>query len=142
MKKAILAIATIAILTVGNSFAQKGYRSNGHDGPGHESPVYSSARVDNAREEYSINKLDNIVKLSRKQENEIKKIENYYDKAAANSRRIQTLQSLKRLEEQKQEDILKVLTPNQRQKLFAYQRADKFDNRDRFGNNDKYNRRG
>ena len=137
MKKAILAIATIAILTVGNSFAQKGYRSNGHDGP-----VYSSARVDNAREEFSINKLDNIVKLSRKQENEIKKIENYYDKAVANSRRIQTLQSLKRLEEQKQEDILKVLTPNQRQKLFAYQRADKFDNRDRFGNNDKYNRRG
>ena len=136
MKKSILAIATIAILTVGNSFAQKGYQSKGHDGP-----VFSNARVDNSREELSINKLDNIVKLSRKQENEIKKIENYYDKVAANSRRIQTLQSMKRLEQQKQEDILKVLTSNQRQKLIAYQRADKFDNNDRFDNN-KYNRRG
>jgi len=135
MKKAILAIATIAILTVGNSFAQKGYQSKGHSGP-----AISNQRVDNKVEEYNINKLDNIVKLSRKQENEIKKIENYYDKVAANSRRIQTLQSLKRLEEQKQEDILKVLTPNQRQKLIAYQRADKFDGRDRFDN--KYNRRG
>ena len=136
MKKAILAIATIAILTVGNSFAQKGYSSKGHDGP-----VYSNGRGDNSREELSINKLDNIVKLSLKQENEIKKIENYYDKVAANSRRIQTLQSMKRLEQQKQEDILKVLTSNQRQKLIAYQRADKFDNNDRFDNN-KYNRRG
>ena len=136
MKKSILAIATIAILTVGNSFAQKGYQSKGHDGP-----VYSNARVDNSREEFNINKLDNIVKLSRKQENEIKKIENYYDRVAANSRQVQTLQSLKRLEEQKQQDILKVLTPNQRQKLIAYQRADKFDSRGRFDNNNKYNNR-
>ena len=136
MKKSILAIATIAILTVGNSFAQKGYQSKGNDGP-----VYSNARVDNSREEFNINKLDNIVKLSRKQENEIKKIENYYDRVAANSRQVQTLQSLKRLEEQKQQDILKVLTPNQRQKLMAYQRADKFDNRGRFDNSSKYNNR-
>ena len=136
MKKSILAIATIAILTVGNSFAQKGYQSKGHDGP-----VYSNTRVDNSREELNINKLDNIVKLSRKQENEIKKIENYYDRVAANSRQVQTLQSLKRLEEQKQQDILKVLTPNQRQKLMAYQRADKFDSRGRFDNNNKYNNR-
>jgi len=136
MKKSILAIATIAILTAGNSFAQKGYQSKGHDGP-----VYSNARVDNSREELNINKLNNIVKLSRKQENEIKKIENYYDRVAANSRQVQTLQSLKRLEEQKQNDILKVLTPNQRKKLMAYQRADKFDSRGRFDNSSKYNNR-
>ena len=137
MKKSILAIATIAILTVGNSFAQKGYQSKGHDGP-----VYSNTRVDNSREELNINKLDNIVKLSRKQENEIKKIENYYDRVAASSRNVQTLQSLKRLEEQKQQDILKVLTPNQRQRLIVYERADKFDNRDRFNNNKYKNRKG
>ena len=137
MKKAILAIATIAILTVGNSFAQKGYQSKGHDGA-----VYSNTRIDNSREEYNINQLDNIVKLSRKQENEIKKIENYYDRVAASSRNGQTLQSLKRLEEQKQQDIFKVLTPNQRQKLMAFQRSGKFDNRGRFDNNKYNNRKG
>ena len=136
MKKAIFTIAALAILTIGNSFAQKGYQSNGHRGP-----AISNARFDNSKEDYNIDKLDNIVKLSRKQENEIKKIENYYDRVAASSRNVQTLQSLKRLEEQKQQDIFKVLTPNQREKLMAYQRSDRFDNRGRFNNNNKYNNR-
>lgn len=136
MKKAIFAIAAIAILTVGNSFAQKGYQSKGHDGPGHDSPVYSNSRVDNLVEEYNINQLDKIVKLSRKQENEIKKIENYYDRVASNNRRPQSIQNARRSEMQKQQDILNVLTPNQRQKLMAFQRADKFDN------HNKYNRKG
>ncbi|WP_221394026.1 hypothetical protein [Dyadobacter sp. NIV53] len=136
MKKAIFAIAALAILTVGNTFAQKGYQSKGHN-----VPAISNARTDNSVEEYNIGKLDNIVKLSRKQENEIKKIENYYDRVASGSRNVQTLQSLKRLEEQKQTDILKVLTPNQRQKLIAYQRTDKFDDRGRFANNSRYNNR-
>ena len=131
MKKTILAIATLAILTVGNSFAQKGFPSKGHNGPG-----VSSERYDNRIEEYNINKLDKIVGLSRKQENKIKKIENAYDKMANRGRGAQSWQGQKRLEEQKQREIFSVLTPNQRQKLMAYQHADKFDNRGRF------NRRG
>ena len=131
MKKTILAIATLAILTVGNSFAQKGFLSKGHNGPG-----VSSERYDNRIEEYNINKLDKIVGLSRKQENKIKKIENAYDKMASRGRGAQSWQGQKRLEEQKQREIFSVLTPNQRQKLMAYQHADKFDNRGRF------NRRG
>jgi Spy/CpxP family protein refolding chaperone len=123
MKKTILAIATIVTLTIGNSFAQR-YE--------HRVPAAKSARVDNAYEEMKINKLDEIVKLSRKQENQIKKIENKYDRLASPNRRYHTYQGMKRLEEEKQREILSVLTPVQRQRLFAYQH--RYETR--------YNRRG
>jgi len=137
MKKTILAIAALAIFTVGNSFAQ--YPSSNK---GHNAPQVKAYRTDNAFEEYNINQLDNIVGLTRKQENQIKKIDNAYDRMAGSGRRPQTLQSLKRLEEQKQSEIFSVLTPSQRQKLVAYQHADKFNNRGRYDNNGKFNRRG
>ncbi|MCF2492059.1 hypothetical protein [Dyadobacter chenhuakuii] len=123
MKKTILAIATIITLTIGNSFAQR-YR--------HEVPAVNNSRGDNALEEYQINKLDQIVKLTRKQENKIKKIENHYDELMSN-RRYSSFQNAKRLEKAKQKDILEVLTPAQRQRLFAYQNS---------YNNGRYNRRG
>lgn len=123
MKKTILAIATIVTLTIGNSFAQR-YR--------HEVPAVNNSRGDNALEEYQINKLDQIVKLTRKQENKIKKIENHYDELMSN-RRYSSFQNVKRLEKAKQKDILEVLTPVQRQRLFAYQNS---------YNNGRYNRRG
>ena len=131
MKKTIIAIATLAILTIGNGFAQKGFPSKGHGGP-----VVSGSRYDNRIEEYNINKLDKIVGLTRKQENKIKKIEKAYDKMASKGRGAQSWQGQKRLEEQKQREIFSVLTSTQRQRWMAYQRADKFDNRGRF------NRRG
>ena len=134
MKKTILAIAALAIFTLNNGFAQKGYPTKGHNVP--------AARYDNAVEEYSINKLDNIVGLTRKQENQIKKIENNFDRLANSGRRPQTLQSLKRLEEQKQREIFFVLTPNQRQKLVAYQQADRYNSRGRYDNYGRSNRRG
>ncbi|MCF2498585.1 hypothetical protein [Dyadobacter chenhuakuii] len=123
MKKTILAIATIVTLTIGNSFAQR-YR--------HEVPAVNNSRGDNALEEYQINKLDQIVKLTRKQENKIKKIENHYDELMS-TRRYSSFQNAKRLEKAKQKDILEVLTPVQRQRLFAYQNN---------YNNGRYNRRG
>ena len=124
MKKTILAIATIITLTVGNSFAQR-YR--------HEVPAVNNSRADNAYEEFRINKLDEIVKLSRKQENKIKKIENHYDRLMTSNKRFSNYQSTQRLEREKQRDILAVLTPAQRQRLIAYQ--SNFDNR-------RFNRRG
>lgn len=123
MRKTILAIATIITLTIGNTFAQR---------YGHQVPATNNSRMDNAYEEFKINKLDEIVKLSRKQENQIKKIENKYDRLTGNSKRYHTYQGMKRLEEEKQKEILSVLTPAQRQRLFAYQH--RFDSR--------YNRRG
>lgn len=131
MKKAILAIATLAILTVGNSFAQRSYSSKGHSGP-----AISNQRIDNSYEEYNINKLDDIVSLSRKQENQIKRIENKYDKVVNLSKRPQTMRNIQRLKVQKQQDILAVLTPAQRQRLMAYQHSGRFDNYN------KYNLRG
>jgi len=144
MKKAIFAIAALAILTAGNGFAQKGYSSKGtYQSQGHDGPVYkNNARIDSKVEEYNISKLDNIVALTRNQENEIKKIESYYDRIVRSSKKAQTFESIKRLELQKQQDILEVLTSYQRQKLVAYENAQRYNNgRDNFNNNNKYNNR-
>ncbi|CAG5003482.1 hypothetical protein DYBT9275_03163 [Dyadobacter sp. CECT 9275] len=121
MKKTILAIAVIATLGIGSSFAQRVH-------PYGNRPAVN-ARIDNAYEEFQINKLDHIVNLTRKQENKIKKIENRYDRLMAGRRPV----NLKQLAWQKQQDILSVLTPIQRQRLMAYQQGQKFD---------RYNRRG
>ena len=137
MKKAIFTIAALALLTVGNTFAQSRYQSKGHDGP-----VYSNAKMDNSADVFEIRKLDNIVNLTRNQANEIKKLEIYYDRVVKNSREVQTLQSIKRLESQKQKDILEVLTPKQRQKLFVFQNDMKFDSKNKWDNKSKYNRKG
>ncbi|TLV01010.1 hypothetical protein [Dyadobacter luticola] len=119
MKKTILAIATIITLTVGNGFAQ---RYNSHTIP---AATVHSSRGDNAYEEFQINKLDQIVGLTRKQENKIKKIENHYDRLAASNRKYSTFQATQRLEQQKQKEIISVLTPVQRQRWFAFQNGGK-----------------
>ena len=121
MKRTIFAIAALAIFSVGTSFAQ--YPSSNK---GHNAPQVKTYNADNAFEEYNINQLDNIVKLSRKQQNEIKQIENRYDRIASSRRKNQTLQSLKRLEQQKQQEILAVLTPIQHQRLLAYEQGNKY----------------
>jgi hydrogenase maturation factor len=138
MKKTIFAIAALAIFSVTGSFAQA-YKSNGHDGP-----VYvTSSRTNNpVVNVYDIDHLDNIVNLTRKQENEITKIENYYNRVVQSSKKSQTLESLTRLQEQKRHDILEVLTSAQRQKLNEYQYAQKNNNRNKFDSRAKYNRRG
>jgi Spy/CpxP family protein refolding chaperone len=133
MKKTILAIAALAIFTVSNSFAQYSPANKVYNKPQAVKTYYA----DNTFEEYNINQLDNIVKLTRSQQNEIKQIENRYDRLAANSRRNQTQQSIKRLELQKQQDILSVLTPNQTQRLLAYEQGNKYGR-----NANRSNRRG
>ncbi len=139
MRKSIIAFAALAIFTVTNSFAQYGYQSNGHDGP-----VYvTSSRINpNALKQTDFDDLDRIVNLSRKQENEINKIEDYYNRVAKSSRKSQTLESLTRLQEQKRHDILEVLTPAQRQKLNAYQYAQKNNSREKYDNRGRFNSRG
>lgn len=121
MKKIILSIALLATLTVGNSYAQQG-RAYGNR------PV-PNAQMDNRFEEIQINQLDKIVGLSRKQENKIKKIEDHYDRLMSGRR----TPNLKELQWRKQQDIMAVLTPAQRQHLLAFQHGNKFD---------RYNRRG
>lgn len=139
MRKSIIAFAALAIFTVTNSFAQYGYKSNGHDGP-----VYvTSSRIKPATvNHYDLQDLDRIVNLSRKQQKEVGKIEDYYDRVAKSSRKSQTLTSLTKLQEQKQHDILEVLTTAQRQKLNAYQYAQKNNSREKYDNRGRYNSRG
>jgi hypothetical protein len=114
MKKTILAIATIVTLTIGEGFAQR-YKS--YEIPAQPTP---NSRRDNAYEEYNINNLDRIVGLTRKQENKIKKIENHYDRLMA-TRRYTSFQEARKLEKQKEKEILSVLTSTQRQRLYAFQ---------------------
>ncbi|MCF0056230.1 hypothetical protein [Dyadobacter sp. CY356] len=121
MKKIILSIALLATLTVGSSYAQQG-RAYGNR------PV-PNARIDNNFEEFQINKLDKIVGLTRKQENKIKNIENRYDRVIVGRR----TPNLKETQWKKQQEIMAVLTPAQRDRLMAFQRGNQFD---------RYNRRG
>ncbi len=122
MKKSILAIAAFALLSIATVNAQRGQYPNQRPT---QAPQYDNPRVDNAYEELSINRLDNIVKLSRKQENELKRIENRYDRLLK-GRRLSG-RDIQRLEREKQQEIWSVLTPVQRQRLAAHQQSQKFD---------------
>ena len=97
MKKSILAIAAFALLSITTVNAQRGHYPNQRPT---QAPQYDNPRIDNAYEELSINRLDNIVKLSRKQENELKRIENKYDRLLR-GRRISN-RDIQRFENEKQ----------------------------------------
>lgn len=122
MKKTIVTLAALAILTIANVNAQRGQYPNTRPAP---APQVENPRIDNVLEELSINRLDNIVKLTRKQENEIKKIENQYDRLFRNRRLSRN--DIQRLEREKKQDIWSILTPTQRQRWTAYHHSQKFD---------------
>lgn len=119
MRKTIIAFAALAMFTIGNSFAQNGGFRKDH----RDTREYTNHRVDQRVKDYHIDQLDNIVKLTNKQEREMRKIENRYDRLATKNRKSMTLQGLKRLEVQKQQEILGVLTPKQHQRLMSYERT-------------------
>lgn len=128
MKTTIATIVFVAILSIGNGFAQSKYSSKGHTVPN------SDFRQTTVIDDYVIDNLDKIVNLSRKQESEIKQIEKRYDRMLSYGRKPQPIQTVKKLEAQKQQEILSVLTPSQRQRLVAYQNPQKFDKPNRFDN--------
>jgi Spy/CpxP family protein refolding chaperone len=125
MKKNIIAIVVLVTLTIGNSFAQGGYVKH------HTTVIQSNPRHDSRVEENQIKHLDRIVDLTNKQENQIQKIENKYDRLARNQR---SIKNLKTLDTNKQKEILAVLNPYQRKKLMAYQKS--------YGSHDKRFYRG
>ncbi|RDB05337.1 hypothetical protein [Runella aurantiaca] len=122
MKKTILAIAAFALLSIATVNAQRGQYPSQRP---NQAPQFDNPRIDNAYEELKINRLDNIVKLTRKQENELKRIENHYDRILK-GRRLSG-RDIQRLENEKQREIWSVLTPVQRQRLAAHQHNQKFD---------------
>ncbi|PWJ56576.1 hypothetical protein CLV98_11170 [Dyadobacter jejuensis] len=110
MKKAILTIAALTILSLGNSFAQRAAKVIVVQQP----KVVSQPVVN-----YNVATLDRIVKLSRQQESQILKIEREYDLLARNRR----AKNQGQLELQKQKDIIAVLTPKQYDRLKVYEKG-------------------
>lgn len=122
MKKSILGIAAFVLLSIADVNAQRGHYPSQRPA---QAPQYDNPRFDNAYEELSINRLDNIVKLTRRQENELKRIENRYDRLLKG--RHLSGRDIQQLERDKQQEIWSVLTPVQCQRLAAHQQSQKFD---------------
>ena len=136
MKTIILTFAIAATLTTGHVFAQRGPAQRGAAPYGQPAPVAQPkmvTRVDNAVDMVKIDQLDRIVNLSFQQEKELNRIENRYDKLIAKASKRPFGQNIQQLEWQKQQEVLAVLTPAQRQKLIAYQNGSRFDRRGGFG---------
>ncbi len=146
MKKAILSIATIALLTTGTVLAQRSYDPNYDARNRYPNQSMQNPHYDDARDEYRIDRLDAIVGLTRRQERELRRIENHYDRlglmpgSRLNSREFQ------RLSWQKQQAVMDVLTPAQRDRLYSFQQNNRrgYDRDRGYGYPDRggYGRRG
>lgn len=117
MKKTLAAAITLFVLTTGATFAQRGYpQPYGNRPPQYGGPAYDR---DRAQDELKIDRIDAIVGLSRRQEKQLRKIENNYDQLMARART--TPDGYRQLQIRKRQDMLAVLTSAQRDRLFAYQ---------------------
>jgi hypothetical protein len=126
MKKTILSLATVALLSIGVSMAQRGYTPNTNRNPApYNTP--SNDKYDDMKEDINIDRLDAIVNLTRKQEREVKRIEDRYDVRGNFGPQRKNSQMDQRFLAQKQKEILDVLTPKQREKWFAFQQSNRFD---------------
>nr|WP_293843751.1 hypothetical protein [uncultured Arsenicibacter sp.] len=121
MKKAILTIATIALLTTGTVMAQRGYDPNYDARNRYPNQGMPNPRADDMRDEYRIDRLDAIVGLTRRQERELRRIENHYDRLGLMPGSRLDPRDFQRLSWQKQQAIMDVLTPAQRDRLYSFQ---------------------
>ncbi|WP_025764097.1 hypothetical protein [Dyadobacter tibetensis] len=115
MKKTIFAIAAMTFLSVGTSFAQRTSKV-----------VIQKHTIQVAQpavhypDLYSAERLDRIVNLSRKQEIQIRSIEKKYDNLQSKGRNVGG--KFERLENQKQKEMIAVLSPKQYDRLQAFER--------------------
>jgi Zn-dependent M32 family carboxypeptidase len=128
MKTTIATFVFAALLSFGNGFAQSKYNSAGHTIP------TAPSREITILDDYVIDNLDKIVNLSRKQKNEINQIEKRYDRMLSKGKKPLPIQTVKKLEEQKNKEIVSVLTLVQRQRLVAYQTPQKYNKPNRYNN--------
>ncbi|WP_128545861.1 hypothetical protein [Larkinella soli] len=133
MKKTIITLLALAAFTTTGAFAQRTY--NPEAGRRNPAPYSTPAdtRYDDYREDLRIDRLDDVVKLSRKQERDLKRIEDRYDarELAATQRR--SPQAYRRILARKQREMMDVLTPAQRQKWMAFQESGRFGRGNGFG---------
>ncbi len=125
MKKTIAAALTLFTLASGVTFAQ-GIYSRPFDNrvPQAQAPRYNNDQV---QDELKIDRIDALVGLTRRQEKQLRKIENNYDNLMARTR--MTPDGLRQMQLRKRQDILAVLTSEQRDRLFASQQNNRFGNR-------------
>ena len=119
MKKTIAAALTIFALTTGVTMAQGVYSRPYNNRPVQTQPQQPRYNNDQVQDELKVDRIDAIVDLSRRQEKQIRKIEENYDQQIARSR--MTPDGYRQFQLRKRQDILAVLTSAQRDKLFAYQ---------------------
>jgi Spy/CpxP family protein refolding chaperone len=139
MKTTILTFVTLALLSTGTAMAQRGYDNNQYPAP---NPRYdnnrynnnnNTQRYDDIQEDIKIDRLDAIVGLSRHQERQLKRIEDRYDYREMEASRSRNPQAYQHTLRQKNQEIMSVLTPFQRERLFAYQQQYRRNDRGYYG---------
>lgn len=137
MKKSMFALAAIvALLTTGTTMAQRGPGYG--NGYGNAYPTPNQQRYDDIQDEIRVDRLDAIVDLSRKQERQLRRIEEQYDRQGLTAGSRLSPREFQRLSYQKNQEFLSVLTPVQRDRLYAFQA----NNRRGGYNRGSYGRRG
>lgn len=139
MKRTIAAALTLLALTTGATFAQRGYQypndnrgrydndnrgqhdnNRGRYDNDRDSRYGNSRRErDENREEIKIDRIDAIVGLSNRQERQLHRIEDDYDRMMSTSR--MNPENRRQLQLRKRHDMLAVLTSAQRDRLFVAQ---------------------
>ncbi|MGM9509144.1 hypothetical protein ACS5NO_15525 [Larkinella sp. GY13] len=125
MKKTIIALATVALLSTGVSMAQRTYNPSANRNQAPYSNTNPGSRYDDVKEDIKIDRLDAIVNLSRKQEKELKRIEDRYDSRENISLQRRNPKMYQRLQAQKQNEMLDVLNKSQLQKWIAFQQSNR-----------------
>lgn len=117
MKKTIMAALALFSLATSATFAQGVYSKPFDNRP----PQYDGSRYDRDQwqDDLKIDRIDAIVGLSRRQEKQLHKIEDQYDRLLSTSR--MTPDGLRQFQLRKRQDMLAVLTSVQRDRLFAFQ---------------------
>ncbi|MGA0555593.1 hypothetical protein ACO2Q8_03010 [Larkinella sp. VNQ87] len=123
MKKTIIAFATVALLSTGVSMAQRVYNPNANRPNAPYNNPKPGSRFDDVKEDIKIDKLDAIVDLSRKQEKELKRIEDRYDNMELVTMQRRNPHMYQRLQAQKQQEMLDVLNKKQLQQWIAFQQS-------------------
>ncbi|MGV3558881.1 hypothetical protein [Larkinella arboricola] len=131
MKTTLVTLFTLAVLSIGSAMAQRGY--DRYPDPRYNSRNYENQRRDDFQEDIKIDRLDAIVGLSRRQEKELKRIEDRYDFREMEAARRRDPRAYEYTLRRKNQEMMSVLTPSQRERLYAYQQQYRRNDRGYYG---------
>ncbi|MGA0555622.1 hypothetical protein ACO2Q8_03155 [Larkinella sp. VNQ87] len=135
MKTTIITLFTLAVLGTGSAMAQR--YDNRYPDPRYDDRrsdrFEDRQRYDDFQEDIKIDRLDAIVGLSRRQERELKRIEDRYDYREMEAARRRDPRAYQYTLRRKNQEMMSVLTPFQRERLFAYQQQYRRNDRGYYG---------